>query len=82
MYYAYILKSIKFPNRLYYGSTSSLRIRLNTHNQGLSSHTHKYKPWKVIFYAAFESKGLAMKFEQYMKSASGKAFLRKRLIEV
>jgi putative endonuclease len=50
------------------------------HNSGQSKHTSKYKPWRVVWYASFESKQKAEGFEKYLKTASGKAFMNKRLI--
>lgn len=79
MYYVYVLQSEKFGEQLYFGSTSNLLKRITAHNNGQSPHTAKYKPWKVIWYGAFESAKLARDFEKYLKTASGKAFLRKRL---
>ena len=80
MYHAYILQSIKFSNQYYYGSSEDVFSRLEAHNKGQSYHTSKYKPWKVLFYAGFGTKKLAEDFEKYLKTASGRAFLRKRLI--
>ena len=34
-------------------------------------------PWKLVFYAAFESLELAQDFEQYLKTGSGHAFTKK-----
>ncbi len=80
MYYAYILQSINSLNQYYYGSSEDVFSRLESHNKGQSYHTSKYKPWKLLFYAGFETKELAEDFEKYLKTASGRAFLRKRLI--
>lgn len=80
MYYAYILKSINFSNKIYTGSTPDLRQRLKSHNEGSNKHTIKFKPWKIIWYGAFTTRKQAEKFEKYLKSASGIAFKRKRLI--
>ena len=33
-----------------------------------------------IWYGAFTEKGTALEFERYLKTASGKAFSRKRLL--
>ncbi|MEK9196026.1 MAG: GIY-YIG nuclease family protein [Patescibacteria group bacterium] len=81
MHYVYILRSELEPSQLYYGMTSNLKSRLKSHNNGQSKHTSKFKPWKVIWYGSFESIETAKEFETYLKTASGKAFLRKRLIK-
>jgi predicted GIY-YIG superfamily endonuclease len=79
MYYAYILRSETY-SQYYYGSTSDLQKRLRAHNAGTSSHTAKFRPWTIVWYGAFETKVQAEAFEHYLKAASGKAFLRKRLV--
>ena len=80
MYYVYILRSECVTKQTYIGYTSDLRQRLEQHNQGFSKHTAKFRPWELIFYAAFPDKQLALEFESYLKSHSGKAFTKKRLI--
>ena len=77
MFYAYVLQSQSTPSQLYCGHTSDLKQRLLDHNGGKCFHTLKFQPWKIKFYAAFETLELAQKFEQYLKSGSGHAF-RKR----
>ena len=80
MHYVYILRSISNPSQTYIGSSSDLKNRLESHNSGANKHTSKFKPWKVIWYSVFETQEKAEAFEKYLKSASGIAFRRKRLI--
>jgi predicted GIY-YIG superfamily endonuclease len=80
MWYAYILQSVEHPDQQYTGATSDLRQRLADHNAGKSPHTAKYRPWVVAFYAAFPEKQKALAFETYLKSHSGRAFAKKRLL--
>ncbi len=80
MYFVYILQSLKYTSQFYVGFSEDLGSRLQHHNQGLSTHTKKFKPWKVKFYCGFEDKDKALAFEKYLKNASGKAFLYKRFI--
>ena len=80
MYFVYILKSINSPREIYKGYTENLRERLKEHNAGKVSHTSKFRPWKIIFYCCFNNKQKAIQFEKYLKSASGIAFMKKRLI--
>ena len=80
MNYVYILKSKRNATCTYIGYTSDLPQRLKQHNQGLSKHNAKFRPWELIFYAAFPNKQLALEFENYLKSHSGKAFTQKRLV--
>ena len=80
MFFVYILQSIKFPQKLYTGFSENTYNRLFDHNRGNSSHTNKFKPWKIIFYCAFENKTTALNFEKYLKTSSGIAFRNKHLI--
>ena len=80
MYFVYIIQSIEFPQKLYAGFSTDIQNRLNDHNKGNSPYTDKFKPWKIIFYCAFDSKETALKLERYLKTSSGIAFRNKRLI--
>jgi putative endonuclease len=52
---------------------------LAKHNAGEVTHTSKYRPWKLRTYIAFSDEKRAFAFERYLKSASGRAFAKKRL---
>ncbi len=80
MFYAYLLKSINHPQQNYVGFSKNPKTRLNDHNEGLSPHTKKYKPWKLETYVAFLDEQKARDFEKYLKSGSGTAFRKKRLL--
>jgi predicted GIY-YIG superfamily endonuclease len=80
MHYVYILQSINNPDQIYVGCTTNLQKRLSSHNAGSSTHTEKYKPWKLMVYIAFEEKDKAYEFEEYLKSGSGRAFREKRFV--
>jgi putative endonuclease len=79
MFYAYILESVASPGEFYRGHTDNLKQRLAEHNAGKCPHTSKKKPWKVKFYAAFETLTLAQEFERYLKSGSGHEFAKRHL---
>ena len=80
MTYVYILQSINVPDQYYIGWTSDLRARLAAHNSGRSTHTCKFRPWEIAFYAAFNSKERAIQFERYLKSGSGTVFRKRHLV--
>lgn len=80
MFYVYLLRSINFPNQTYVGITEDLKKRINKHNTGGSEYTAKYKPWNLVSYLAFKDETKARKFEKYLKSGSGRAFSKKRLL--
>ena len=78
-HYVYISQSQTDPDRFYTGLTDNLDERLNVHNQGKCKHTFKHIPWKIKTAIAFTDKGKALEFEKYLKTASGRAFTKKRL---
>jgi predicted GIY-YIG superfamily endonuclease len=80
MFYAYILRSEMNPERFYYGFTTDLKKRLTAHNQGENLSTKTGSPWALAWYGGFGSESAALDFERYLKTASGKAFARKRLL--
>src|SRR2546430_16574487 len=77
MWYVYIIRSISSPEKEYIGATADLKQRMSDHNAGKSTHTAKFKPWKLVWYCAFPDKFKALAFEKYLKSHSGRAFAKK-----
>ena len=80
MYYVYIIESLCEPTHFYVGSAQDIVARLADHNAGRSTHTAKYRPWKLVWYCAFPNRTKAEAFESYLKSASGRAFQKKHLV--
>jgi putative endonuclease len=78
-HYVYILNSQSEPEQFYVGMTDNVQSRLTDHNSGKSSHTAKYKPWRLVFHCWFDDAAKASEFEKYLKSGSGRAFAAKRL---
>ena len=80
MWYVYILRSETSPEQEYVGATADLKTRVAAHNAGKSTHTSKFRPWTLLWYSAFPDKQKALHFEKYLKSHSGRAFTKKRLV--
>ena len=80
MHYVYILKSTRDRGRYYIGETVDLDRRIKQHNQSRALYTQRYAPWQLETYIAFRNKPLAKAFERYLKSGSGKTFLKRRLM--
>jgi putative endonuclease len=80
MFYAYILQSLTHPDRFYHGCSADLKRRLSDHNAARSPHSAKFIPWKLRFYAAFETLEQARRFEAYLKSGSGHSFAKRHLL--
>lgn len=79
MFYVYLLQSELHPHQRYTGFSTDVFARVKAHNAGDSSHTSKFRPWRLVGYLAFESEPKARAFETYLKSGSGHAFANKRL---
>jgi putative endonuclease len=79
MFYAYILQSEADSTQFYRGHSSDLKQRLAEHNAGKCPHTSKFLPWKIKFYAAFETLELAQDFERWLKCGSGHAFSKRHI---
>jgi len=77
MTYVYILESVHFQQQRYAGITDDLKQRFSDHNAGKSPHTRKFKPWNLVAYTGFADEQTARAFEKYLKSGSGKAFLKR-----
>lgn len=77
MHYVYILQSEKDPERFYVGITSDLKRRFKEHNDGISTHTNKFTPWRLYTYMAFSEQKKAEQFEIYLKTGSDRAFMKR-----
>lgn len=75
MYYVYILRC--FDKRTYIGSTNDLKDRIKRHQSGYIPATKNRLPIKLIAYFAFNNETTARNFEQYLKSGSGRAFIKR-----
>ncbi len=82
MHYVYIIKSIHRPEKTYVGFSADVKQRIQDHNDGKSKYTTQYKPWEILWVGTFAKEQTARDFEKYLKNASGKAFMRKRLISL
>jgi len=74
MHYVY---SLKCKNGYYIGCTGNLKDRLKQHQNGYVPATKKHLPVELNCYFAFQNKYIAFKFEKYLKSGSGRAFIKK-----
>jgi putative endonuclease len=80
MYYVYIIRSLSDPAQEYTGLSADLKNRIADHNAGKSSHTSKYVPWELLWYCGCIDKKIGLELETYLKSHSGRAFAKKRLL--
>ena len=78
MYYTYLLESL-IDKGWYIGYSTDLKKRFASHNKGENSATKKKRPWKLIYYEAYTDQLDAKKRERFLKSGSGRRFLKKQL---
>jgi len=75
MFFVYALKSLK-DNHLYIGLSSDPERRLLEHNSGKTKSTRQRRPFKIIHLESFPTRTMARKREIYLKSGSGREFLK------
>ncbi|MBI5456920.1 GIY-YIG nuclease family protein [Candidatus Kaiserbacteria bacterium] len=74
MYYVY---SLKCRDGYYIGCTNDLKDRVARHVAGQVLATADRLPVNLAFYFALENKYKAFAFEKYLKSGSGRTFLKR-----
>ncbi len=80
MWYVYFLEN-KHKQFFYIGSTDSLTRRLSQHQNGYVISTKRFLPLELVGYIALKTENQARELEQYFKTGSGKAVLRKRILK-
>jgi putative endonuclease len=75
--FVYILKSILKPDEYYVGLASDPEARLRAHNEGMSPHTARHRPWRTLLRIESHEQEPAVRFEQYLKTGSGREFARR-----
>jgi putative endonuclease len=78
MHYVYVLRSV-CDDGFYIGYSSNLRRRLRQHAGGNLVATSHRGPWKLIYYEAYLNRAEALGRERYLKSGSGRRFLKMQL---
>lgn len=64
----------------YVGLTNNLKRRMGKHASGQETSTKWQFPMVLEAYIAVKSEGTARRLEKYLKTSSGKATLRKRIL--
>ena len=78
MFYVYVLHS-DADCGLYIGFSTGLRKRLKEHQAGKAFAMSYRGPWRLIYYEAYLDEEDALGREQYLKSGSGRRFLKNQL---
>jgi putative endonuclease len=80
MFTVYVLYS-ETHDKIYVGFTSSLEERFKSHNDlGKKGWTIRFRPWLIVHKEFFESKSDAMRREKELKSASGREWIRRNIL--
>ena len=79
MWYVYVLRSVR-DGRLYVGSTDNLKRRLTEHESGRSASTRIRRPLSLEAYVAVKEEATVRELEAYLKTGSGMATLRRRIL--
>lgn len=74
MYYVY---NLKCKDGFYIGCTDNLKDRFERHKNGHVPATKNRTPVSLEFYVAVKDKYKAFELEKYLKSGSGRAFIKK-----
>lgn len=77
-WYTYVLEC---ENGYYYkGKTNNLERRIQEHCSGKGAkYTKEHKPIKLVYVKGFETEAEAVKHEKYLKSGSGREWLKEYL---
>lgn len=75
MYYVYAIKSCS-RYYIYVGISDNIDRRFSEHQKGYNKTTEPYRPFVLIHTECCESRIEARKREKYLKSGSGKEFLK------
>ena len=69
-FFVYVLRSVP-SGRLYIGMTGDLERRLQEHNSRNGRWSSRWKPWELLGYEVWGSRGEALARERHLKSRSG-----------
>ena len=79
MHYVYLLEC-QGDKSWYIGQTDDLRARVARHNSGTGARTTARKEnWELIYYEAYKLKADALGREKFLKSGSGRTYLKKQI---
>ena len=78
MWYVYIL--LCSNGEYYKGCTNNIEDRLERHQKGWVESTKHLLPVTLVSYTVFTNQQKAYDFEKYLKSGSGRAFIKKHFL--
>ncbi|MBI4256450.1 GIY-YIG nuclease family protein [Candidatus Uhrbacteria bacterium] len=66
MFFVYLLQS-EVDGTYYIGRTNDVSRRLDDHNSGQSFYTKRKRPWRLVYYEAYDNEDLAKEREKKLK---------------
>lgn len=78
-HFVYVLES-EIDNSWYIGYTTDPTRRLKDHNTSKNASTKAKKPWNILYFEAYRSKQDALGREKFLKSGSGRTYLKKQMV--
>ena len=78
IYFVYIIKNNS--GKIYIGQTYDLEKRIREHNESGTGYTSKFRPWKLIHNENFSSRKEAMAREKYLKTGTGRDWIKKEIL--
>jgi predicted GIY-YIG superfamily endonuclease len=79
--FVYVIQSEQAAAPHYVGLTWNVMTRLAAHNAGEAAETRAHRPWRLVVAMAFATGERAQRFEQFLKSGAGAAFVRRYLLQ-
>ena len=78
-YFVYAIQS-EVDKRLYVGLSRDIGKRLKSHNNGETFSTKGYRSWKLVYRELVGNRKEAREREKYLKSGSGKEYIKNIII--
>jgi putative endonuclease len=73
-FFVYILQSMK-DFSFYIGQCNDLDKRMSKHFDGMSKYTSSKRPWRLVYFEMYESRGLALKREKDIKKMKSRVYI-------
>ncbi|MFH1286961.1 MAG: GIY-YIG nuclease family protein [Candidatus Magasanikbacteria bacterium] len=79
MYFVYVISS-NVRKYIYVGITNNTQRRIGEHQKGKEKTTRPYRPFSILHIEVFSTRIEARKREKYLKSGSGKEWIKRNFL--
>ncbi len=73
-FFVYILQSMK-DFSFYIGQTDDLDARMSKHANGMSKYTSSKRPWRLVYFEAYNARTEALKREKQIKKMKSRIYI-------